>query len=281
QCFSTYEARLEPIETDDEGMRVDALERALRSSRAKLIYVVPTFQNPRGTTLPLERRQKIAWLAAEHGVTVLEDDPYGELRYRGAPLPPIAGLQPGAPVINLGTFSKTLAPGLRLGYAVADERTIRALTIAKQATDLHCGTLAQRAVVRLLETFDFDAHLRRIRALYGERLDAMLASIERSLPEGTHLTRPEGGLFVWVRLPWGTDAQASPHDAMRERVAFVPGAPFYPDNPCTETMRLNFSNRPPALIAEGMARLGSCVGKSLRREYPARPPGRKWQEDSP
>jgi len=281
QCFSTYEARLEPVETDEEGIRVDALERALRTSHPKLIYLVPTFQNPRGTTLPLERRQRIASLAAEHGVTVLEDDPYGELRYRGAPLPPIASLQPGAPVINLGTFSKTLAPGLRLGYAVADERTIRALTIAKQATDLHCGTLAQRAVARLLETFDFDAHLRRIRALYGERLDAMLASIERSLPKGTHWTHPEGGLFVWVRLPDGIDAQELLGEAMRERVAFVPGAPFYPDNPCAETMRLNFSNRPPALIAEGMARLGSCVGARLRREYPGRPAGRKWQEDSP
>jgi len=264
QCFSTYEARFVPVETDDEGMRLDALEQALRETRPKLIYLVPTFQNPRGTTLPLERRQRIAWLAAEHGVTVLEDDPYCELRYRGAPLPPIAGIEPGAPVINLGTFSKTLAPGLRLGYAVADERTIRALTIAKQATDLHCGTLAQRAVARLFETFDFDAHLRRIRALYGERLDAMLASIERSLPPGTVWTRPEGGLFVWVRLPGGLDAQELLADAMRERVAFVPGAPFYPASPCLESLRLNFSNRPPPLIAEGMARLGACAAARLR-----------------
>jgi len=264
QCFSTYEARLEPVEADEDGMRVDALERALRAGRPKLIYLVPTFQNPRGTTLSLERRGRIARLARESGVTVLEDDPYAELRYRGAALPPVAGIDPAAPVIHLGSFSKTLAPGLRLGYAIAGERTIRALTIAKQATDLHSGSLAQRAVARLFETFDYDAHLRRLRTLYGERLDAMLAAIERSFPAGTLWTRPEGGLFVWVSLPRGLDAEELLGDAMRDRVAFVPGAPFYPAAPCHETLRLNFSNRPPVLIAEGIARLGACVSARLR-----------------
>jgi len=264
QCFSTYEARLEPVEADEDGMRVDALERALRAGRPKLIYLVPTFQNPRGTTLSLERRGRIARLARESGVTVLEDDPYAELRYRGAALPPVAGIDPAAPVIHLGSFSKTLAPGLRLGYAIAGERTIRALTIAKQATDLHSGSLAQRAVARLFETFDYDAHLRRLRTLYGERLDAMLAAIERSFPAGTLWTRPEGGLFVWVSLPRGLDAEELLGDAMRDRVAFVPGAPFYPAAPRHETLRLNFSNRPPVLIAEGIARLGACVSARLR-----------------
>ncbi len=264
QTFSTYEARFEAVETDDEGMRVDGLERSLRERRVKLVYLVPNFQNPRGTTLGLGRRARIAQLAAEHGVTVLEDDPYAELRYRGVALPPIAGLEPGAPVIHLGSFSKTLAPGLRLGYVIADERTIRALTIAKQAVDLHSGSLAQRAVTRLLETFDYEAHLRDLRRLYAERLDAMLASIEHSFPEGTTWTRPEGGMFVWMRLPADLDAEELLADAMRERVAFVPGAPFYPERPCRETLRLNFSNRPPPLIAEGMARLGACVRARLR-----------------
>ena len=162
QTFSTYEARFEAIETDDDGMRVDALERSLRERRAKLIYLVPNFQNPRGTTLSLDRRLKIAQFAAEHGVTVLEDDAYAELRYRGVALPPIAGLEPAAQVIHLGTFSKTLAPGLRLGYLIADAGTVRALTIAKQAVDLHTGSLAQRAVARLLQTFEYEAHLRRV-----------------------------------------------------------------------------------------------------------------------
>ncbi|HZX93086.1 MAG TPA: PLP-dependent aminotransferase family protein [Myxococcales bacterium] len=264
QSFSTYEARFETVPGDEEGMRVDALEQVLRERRPKLIYVVPTFQNPRGTTLPLERRVRIAQLAAAYGVTVLEDDPYGELRYRGAALPPIAGLVPGAPVIYLGSFSKTLAPGLRLGYAVADERIVRALTIAKQAADLHSGSLSQRAVTRLFQIFDYEAHLRRLQRLYVERLDAMLASIERSFPPGTRWTEPAGGLFVWVQLPQGLDAQALLAEAMREGVAFVPGAPFYPRDPRRETMRLNFSNRPPEAIAEGMARLGACVRARLR-----------------
>src|SRR5207249_9345771 len=206
QSFSTYEALFETVASDDEGMQVDALERVLRRKRAKLVYLVPTFQNPRGTTLSLERRARIARLSAECGVTVLEDDPYGELRYRGAALPPVAGIERDAPVIHLGSFSKTLAPGLRLGYAVADERTIRALVIAKQAADLHTGNLSQRAVARMLESFDYDGHLRELRELYGERCAAMLASIERSFPEGTVYTRPEGGLFVWAQLPGGIDA---------------------------------------------------------------------------
>ena len=263
QTFSTYEARFEAVETDDEGMRVDALERSLRERRPKLVYLVPNFQNPRGTTLGLARRLRVAQLAAEHGVVVLEDDPYAELRYRGVALPPIAGLEPAAAVIHLGTFSKTLAPGLRLGYLIADARTIPALTIAKQAVDLHTGSLAQRAVFRLLETFDYDAHLRRLRLLYAERLDAMLASIEHNFPAGTAWTRPDGGMFVWMRLPAGIDAGALLGDAMRQRVAFVPGAPFYPAEPCRETLRLNFSHRPPVLIAEGMARLGACVTARL------------------
>src|SRR5256885_2830052 len=182
QSFSTYEARFETVPSDDEGMQVDALERVLRRKRVKLVYLVPTFQNPRGTTLSLERRARIARLAAECGVTVLEDDPYGELRYRGPALPPVAGIEPHAPVIHLGSFSKTLAPGLRLGYAVADARTIRALTIAKQAADLPTGSLTQRAVARMLETFDYDAHLGRLRLLYGERVGPLPASLQRPLP---------------------------------------------------------------------------------------------------
>jgi 2-aminoadipate transaminase len=263
QSFSTYGARFVVVGSDEEGMRADELERALVRERPKLIYLVPNFQNPRGTTLSLARRAQVARLSLEHDVTVLEDDPYGELRYSGEALPPIAGLEPRAPVIHLGTFSKTLAPGLRLGWAVADERMIRALTIAKQAADLHSGSLAQHAVARLFEFFDYEAHLRLLRRLYGERLSAMLASLDRNLPRGATWTRPEGGLFVWVRLPPGIDAQELLVDSMRERVAFVPGAPFFAAEPERETLRLNFSNRPPPLIAEGMARLGAAISRRI------------------
>ncbi len=261
QAFESYEARFEVVGSDDEGMRVEELEAVLRRSRPKLIYLVPNFQNPRGTTLSLERRVRLAQLAAGYGVPVLEDDPYGELRYRGSPLPALAAIDPAAPIIYLSSFSKTLAPGLRLGWAVADEKTIRMLTLAKQAADLHSGSLAQHALARLLETFDYDAHLRSICALYGDRCEAMLAALERYFPPGTSCTRPEGGLFVWVRLPGGLDAEALFAAAMEERIAFVPGAPFFAAAPDRSTLRLNFSNRPPELIAEGMARLAGCIAR--------------------
>lgn len=264
QAFEAYEARFEVVPSDDDGMCVDQLESVLRRTKAKLLYLVPTFQNPRGTTLSLERRHKLVRLAAEYGVPVLEDDPYGELRYSGTALPLLASLEPRATVVHLGSFSKTLAPGLRLGFAIGPVEVIRALTVAKQAADLHSGMLAQRAVARLFETFDYEAHLSTIRALYGLRLAAMLAAIERHFPAGTEWTRPQGGLFVWARLPEGLDAQELFADAMHEKVAFVPGAPFYPSDPQLGTMRLNFSNRPPALIAEGMARLGACATARLR-----------------
>jgi 2-aminoadipate transaminase len=258
QVFSGYEAQIATVGSDDEGMRTDQLERVLDRSGAKLIYLTPTFQNPKGTTLSLERRQELVRIASDRGIPVLEDEPYAELRYSGSPLPSLMALDPDAPVIQLGTFSKTLAPGLRIAWAVAAPETVRALTVAKQAADLHTNTLAQRAVARMLETFDYEAHLGRIRALYSERCRAMRAALFASFPKGTGCTDPEGGLFLWVTLP-GIDAEELLVDAVRERVAFVPGAPFFARTPDRTSLRLNFSNRPPDAIAEGMARLGRCA----------------------
>ena len=260
QVFEGYEANVATVGSDDEGMRVDQLERALERTKAKLIYLVPTFQNPKGTTLSLERREQLVRIAREHGVLVLEDDPYSELRYRGEPLPPVAALDPRAPVVYLSTFSKTLAPGLRIGWAVGAPEVVRALTVAKQAADLHTNTLAQRAVGRLLETFDYEAHLARIRGLYGERCAAMLSALAGSFPAGTRWTHPDGGLFLWVGLP-GIDAEELLVDAVHERVAFVPGAPFFARAKDRTFLRLNFSNRPPAAIADGIARLGAAAAR--------------------
>jgi 2-aminoadipate transaminase len=160
----------------------------------------------------------------------------------------------------LSTFSKTLAPGLRIGWAVGSTEVVRALTVAKQAADLHTNTLAQRAVARLLETFDYQAHLGRIRALYGERCATMLAGLAASFPPGTRWTHPDGGLFLWVGLP-GIDAEQLLVDAVHERVAFVPGAPFFARAKDRTFLRLNFSNRPPAAIADGIARLGAAAAR--------------------
>jgi len=172
QVFAAHEASFVTVGSDEHGMRVDQLERALKRARPKLVYLVPTFQNPKGTTLALERREQLARLAAEHGVAVLEDDPYGELRYSGAELPAVASLDRRAPIIYLSTFSKTLAPGLRIGWVVAAEETVRALTVAKQACDLHTATLAQRAAARLLESFDYAEEDFRQRQVIEARREA-------------------------------------------------------------------------------------------------------------
>ena len=267
QAFQAQEASFAVVGTDEHGMKVDELERLLRQKRPKLIYLVPTFQNPRGTTLSLERRHALARLAMRFDVPILEDDPYAELRYSGEALPPIAALEPRAKVIYLSSFSKTLAPGLRVAWACGPEDLIRAMTVSKQSADLHTGTLAQRALVKLLEFFDYDGHIQSIRGLYRDRRDAMLASLESELP-GATLTVPDGGLFIWARLPDGLDATALLDEAVREKVAFVPGAPFFPRDPDRSTMRLNFSNRPPELIRLGMARLGAVVARRLGTQVP-------------
>lgn len=256
QTFAGCEATFLPVESDDDGMNVDDLERVMALRTPKLIYVVPDFHNPKGTTLSRERRARLVRLAEERRIPILEDNPYGELRFRGETPPPLAALDGDGVVIHLGTFSKTLAPGLRLGWMVGPKELIRAATIAKQAADLHTATLAQRAVAELLKTFDYDGHLDVIRRAYGERCLAMLASLERHLPAGSRWTRPDGGLFVWAELPQGMSADAMFAAALEEKVAFVPGSAFFAHAPRAEMLRLNYSNRSPEMIEEGMARLG-------------------------
>ncbi len=263
QTFAGCEATFASIASDDGGMDVGDLAALFAVRPPKLVYLVPEFQNPKGTTLAGDRRQALVDLCAAHRVPILEDNPYGELRFRGEALPALAALDDTGVVIHLGTFSKTLAPGLRLGWLVASREMVRSITIAKQAADLHTATLAQRAASALLEKFDYDAHLTTLRRVYGERCDAMLGALDRHLPAGTRWTRPDGGLFVWAELPHGLRADDLFADALREKVAFVPGSAFYPDAPRHETMRLNFSNRPAEMIEEGIARLGRVVARRL------------------
>lgn len=259
QVFAGAEARIVPVATDDQGIDVAALAKVLAREPVRLVYLVPNFQNPRGTTLSAARRHALMSLVQAHQVPVLEDDPYGALRFRGESLPPLAALDESGLVISLGTFSKTLAPGLRLGWLHAAPALLKHLVVAKQASDLHCGSLTQRAVAELLATFDFEAHLATLRSVYGERCDAMLAAIEASFPRGTRFTRPEGGLFVWAELPGDVDTEVLLRHAVDEKVAFVPGAPFFASAPRRNTLRLNFSNRTPELIREGMGRLGRVI----------------------
>ncbi|MEU2929662.1 PLP-dependent aminotransferase family protein [Streptomyces sp. NPDC007251] len=254
QVFGLAGARLVPVPGDADGVDPAALEQAIRRERPKLLYLVPTFQNPTGRTMPAPRRTEIAAVAAREGVWIVEDDPYGELRYDGEPVPWIASL-PGAEdrTVLLGSLSKVMAPGLRLGWLRAPAELRRACAVAKQAADLHTPTLNQLAAARYLDVLD--AHVKRVRAVYGERRDAMLAGLPDALPPGSQWGRPEGGMFLWARLPESYDTLALLPRAVEQNVAYVPGAPFYAGAPDPSTLRLCFVTQTPQEIAEGLRRL--------------------------
>jgi 2-aminoadipate transaminase len=260
QCFQMAGARVVPIPCDDEGLDPDALPALIRREQPKLLYTVPTFHNPTGRTLPLERRVALAAAAARLGLWIVEDDPYGELRYRGEAIAPVASLA-GAEdrTIALSTLSKVLAPGLRIGWLRAPGALRRALVVAKQAADLHTSTIDQAAAAHWLEHGDLDAHVAGLRAAYGPRRDALVDGLAATLPEGSRWTRPDGGMFVWVRLPDGWDADDLLQEALAREVAFVPGWPFFPGPPDRATLRLSFTSHSEPEIAEGLGRLAEAV----------------------
>ncbi len=260
QCFQLAGARIVTVPGDAGGVDPDALAEVLRAERPTLLYLVPTFANPTGRTLTEERRRAVAGLAAAHGTWVVEDDPYGELRYRGEPVPALAA-QPGAEdrVLHLGSFSKIAAPGLRLGW-VRSPATLRpALTVAKQAADLHTSTIDQAAAADYLAATDLDAHVRGLRAAYATRRDAMIAAMPRTAPPGSTWTDPDGGMFTWLRLPGAVDTATLLPAALQRDVAFVPGAPFYAGRPDPATLRLSFTTHTPDEITEGMSRLADLL----------------------
>lgn len=261
QVFSMYEANVVAVPSDDQGMRVDLLEEVFLRQKPALLYIVPEFQNPKGTSLAHDRRARLLRLAARYHVPILEDDPYGELRFRGEQMPPLAAFDKEGWVINLGTFSKTLAPGLRIGWVHGPRELVRQLTIAKQSADLHTATLAQRGAAKLLETFDYDAHLGRLRQTYGQRADAMMHALERSMPPGTRWTHPEGGLFLWLALPNGLRDDDVFRAAIERNVAVVPGSGFFGGPAQHGFIRLNYSNQSLARIEEGMQRLGDVISE--------------------
>jgi 2-aminoadipate transaminase len=262
QCFAIAGARVVAVRTDDHGILPDALADAVRRERPKLLYLVPTFQNPTGRTLPDDRRDAVARVAADEGLWIVEDDPYSELRYRGEPVAPIAARPEAADrTILLGSLSKIMAPGLRLGWLRAPESVRRQLVIAKQATDLHTSTVTQAAAAAYLAETDLDAHLDRLRAAYRPRRDAMLAALPATLPEGSRWSEPEGGMFVWARLPAGTDTADLLRRALDHDVAFVPGAPFYAEHPDPATLRLSFATPTVEEITKGMHRLTAALAE--------------------
>ncbi|SDI69314.1 PLP-dependent aminotransferase family protein [Billgrantia gudaonensis] len=269
QAFSLFEPDYVSVASDEQGLLPEALTPEVIEG-ARFLYALPNFQNPTGRRLPLARREALAKLAREQGLPIIEDDPYGDLDYQGERLASLRSLAPQQ-VIHLGSFSKVLAPGLRLGYVIADEPLIAKLVQVKQAADLHTPSFTQQVVHEIVSQGFLKEHIPGIRALYAERCGAMLAALERHMPRGVHWNRPEGGMFIRVTLPEALDSTTLLGEAIRERVAFVPGAPFYATAPRANTLRLSFVTVAPARIEEGVARLGRLIATHLEGVAAHRP----------
>ena len=284
QAFNIYGAEYESVPSDDNGLRTDLLEKPLRSG-PKFMYVLPNFQNPAGTTLSEGRRHELVLLADKYGIPIVEDYPYGQLRYEGEHLPSLVVLDREnlrrdvgysiGNVIYLSTFSKTLAPGLRLGWIVAPPEVISKLAQLKQGADLHTSTFTQFVAYEVARDGFLDKHVKLIRQIYGERRDVMLQALQEFFPPAVTWTHPKGGLFLWVTLPAGLDMEAVFRSALEQNVAFVPGDSFYANDPQegSRHMRLNFSNATPEQIREGIRRLAAAVkshltGTTVRSELP-------------
>jgi 2-aminoadipate transaminase len=260
QSFSLFEPKYVSIASDEDGLLPEALDASMRG--AKFLYCLPNFQNPTGRLLSEERRYRLAERARELDLLILEDDPYGALSYDGETPRSIRSLAPER-TVYMGSFSKVLAPGLRLGYVIAPLALRSKLVQAKQATDLHTATLSQMAVYEVVKDGFLDTHIPTIRTLYRDQCAAMLAALKRHMPDGVRWNTPRGGMFLWAELPRGIDATAILARAIELNVAFVPGAPFYAANPLAESLRLAFVTVPPAQIEEGIKRLASVIRAAL------------------
>ncbi|MDU8502135.1 PLP-dependent aminotransferase family protein [Pseudomonas syringae] len=265
-AFNPYEPQYLPVPMDDDGMDVDALARTLEMNNwAKFIYVIPDFQNPTGVTLSLERRKRLVELANQHDLIILEDTPYREIRYQGEPLPPIKTFDTENRVIYLGSFSKILAPGLRLGWAVASEEIIQQLGLLKLAADTQCSTLNMAAVSLFLDRYDVDAHIETIRGVYLRKKELMLKTIRETFPACVTYTEPSGGMFTWLTFPEGFDAaDFMLRKALPEaKVAYVPGASFFSVGQKANTARVSYSTQSDENIVKGITALGQLLTAEL------------------
>ncbi|MFK3736791.1 PLP-dependent aminotransferase family protein [Massilia sp. TN1-12] len=260
QAFSVYQPEFRSVATDDDGLVPSSI--AGLADGARLLYSLPNFQNPTGRSLSLARRQELVETCARLGLPLIEDDPYGALSYKGEPMPRMVSMNPDG-VIYMGSFSKVLTPGIRLGYVCAPLPLVRRLELAKQAADLHTAQLTQMVVHEVVKDGFLDRHIPTIRTLYANQCQVMLDALDEHFPEGVTWTRPEGGMFIWVKLPKQLDATKLLDQALAARVAFVPGAPFYANEPETNTLRLSFVTVPPERIREGIATLGQIIKSQL------------------
>ncbi|MDB5774517.1 MAG: 2-aminoadipate aminotransferase [Herbaspirillum sp.] len=260
QAFSLYRPEFASVPSDENGM-IPA-EVAKIGQGARLLYALPNFQNPTGRTLPLTRRHELVEICARLGLPLIEDDPYGALSYNGDPLQKMLTMNPGG-VIHMGSFSKVLTPGIRLGYVVAPIPLAQKLEQAKQAADLHTAQLTQMVVYETIKDGFLKSHIPTIRQLYSDQCQVMLDALQTYFPAGASWTRPEGGMFIWVTLPSHIDTMQLLAEAVERNVAFVPGAPFYANDPPCNTLRLSFVTVPPEKIREGVRNLAQLIAAKL------------------
>ena len=256
QAFSVYRPEFHSVPSDEHGLIPSSLDAIAEGAR--LLYALPNFQNPTGRSLSVERRQELVETCARLNLPLIEDDPYGSLSYTGQPSPKMVAMNPEG-VIYMGSFSKVLTPGIRLGYVVAPLPMVRRLELAKQAADLHTAQLTQMVVHEVVKDGFLDKHIPTIRELYGNQCKAMLDAMDQHFPKEATWTKPDGGMFIWVELPKHINAMELLDEAIKNKIAFVPGAPFYANEPATNTLRLSFVTVPPERIRAGIEVLGKLI----------------------
>jgi 2-aminoadipate transaminase len=267
--WAVMQATFESIPIDHNNMRMDIFEERMkrlvkRSNPPEIVYVLPNFQNPAGVTMPEKNRRKMVDMASEYDFIILEDDPYGDLRYKGDPIPPLKHWDDEGRVVYTSTFSKILAPGLRVGWVVAAPEILKKLIVAKQSTDVCANVLGQRIAHEYIVRGHIDPQIEKIKQLYKRKMDLMLSGMEEFMPDGIGWTKPEGGMFLWVTLPEMMDSVELLKKALRKRVAFVSGRAFFADpKEGTSTMRLNFTHPSDQMITEGLRRLGSVLNQEI------------------
>jgi DNA-binding transcriptional MocR family regulator len=263
-AFKAYGPRFIEVPTDKDGMKMDELEKILKENdNVKVAYVIPDFQNPTGRTWSVDRRKRLVELANEYNIAIVEDNPYGELRFEGEIPPSVKSFDTEGRVIFLGTFSKTMCPGLRIGWVCAEPEVLNKYILVKQGADLQASTISQMQLAKFLEVYSIEEHIEKIKEVYGKRRDLMMKTLKEELPEGIEFTYPEGGLFTWVELPESINARELAVKAIEKNVAFVPGGSFFPNGGHENTLRLNYSNMDEERIVIGIKRLAEAIKEML------------------
>ena len=264
KAFTTYLPRFIEIPMDEEGMLIDDLEKTLLAiPNVKFIYTIPDFQNPTGRTMSLNRRKKLIEVAQKYDIVIIEDNPYGEVRFAGEKIPPIKSFDTDGRVIYISTFSKIFCPGLRLGWICAEPEIMQKYIPFKQSTDLHTDIFGQMLASRFMELYDIEKHIAKIREIYRHRRELMIKCIKEEFPKSVKYTLPEGGLFIWVELPSNINSKDIFTKSLKNNVAFVPGESFFPKGNCKNTLRLNYSNMPDDRIIDGIKRLGTVLRTAI------------------